>query len=40
MTDRFNDINATGGLGRSPITNAGRVATNGHLDEGEILLLK
>ena len=40
MTDRFNDINAMGGLGRSPITTAGRVATNGHLDEAEILKRK
>ena len=37
MTDLFSDINSEGGIGRSPITQAGRVATNGHLDENEIL---
>ncbi len=36
MTDRFSDITATGGLGRNPITNAGRVAVNGHLDVATI----
>lgn len=33
MTDRNSDINALPGSGRSPITNAGRVAINGHLAE-------
>lgn len=37
MTDRFADINSIGESGRNPITNAGRVAINGHLNEEEIL---
>lgn len=36
MTDRFADINSSGGLGRQPITNVGRVAINGHLDAATI----
>ncbi len=35
MTDRFNDINAVGNLGRNPNTPAGRVAINGHIDQVE-----
>ncbi len=35
MTDRFNDINAVGNLGRNTTTPAGRVAINGHIDQVE-----
>ncbi len=37
MTDRFADINSIGESGRNPITNAGRVAINGHVNEEEII---